>query len=114
MAENIQYIGIDELDEMETSEFKDLAAKYYSDFARTLKNNVLMLVHIKTHRKTDKKEVVKELVKNKKSIHYSIHVRVQIPSATFEASENGYENPVFILKNTFKKIDKEIEKRFKD
>jgi hypothetical protein len=113
MAESIQYIGIDELDDMEKSEFKSMAEKYYSDFARDLKNNVSMLVHIKTHRKTEKKEAVKELVKNKKSIHYSIHLRVTIPSFTFEASENGYEGPLFTLKNVFKKIEKEIERKFR-
>jgi hypothetical protein len=112
LAEKIQFKGIDEIDDMEKSEFKSIATKYYSDFVRDLKNDFLMLVHIKTHRKTDKKEAVKELVKNKKSIHYSVHVRLEAPGLNFEASENGYEGSVFVLKSVFKKLEKEIQKRF--
>ena len=76
--EPIQIIGIKELDDIEIDTVNRLANRYYEKIKRELKNEISLVVHIKSYEKGGTRR------------KYSIHVKAIAPSRIF-ASTKGFD-----------------------
>ena len=96
--EQIQYIGLEQLNEEEKSTLNKLSTEYYEKIKRTLKNETTIIVHIKEHKK----------VGNRKK--YSLHIRVQAPTKPFDSEKADWELAK-VIHESFKDLERQIQHR---
>lgn len=96
----IQIIGIKELDEMELEAVNRIASKGYDKIKRELKNEVLITVHIKSH---DKQGTQRK---------YSVHVKVMAPTRIFTSTKAVDWNLETALHKSFEDVAKMIQHAF--
>lgn len=94
--EQIQYIGLEQLNDEEKEILNRLSKEYYEKIRRTLKNETTIIVHVKEHKKTG----------NRKK--YSVHVRVNAPTKPFD-SENADWELAKVLHESFKDLERQIQ-----
>ena len=100
--EQIQFIGVNELNEEEQAVVNTLSTEYYDKIKRSLKNLTSMVVHIKLYKKEGSQK------------KYSIHVRVIAPTKMIESDKAADWDLARTLHKAFKNIEREIEHIFKD
>jgi hypothetical protein len=100
MAEVIQYVGLNELNEVEIPMVNTLATEYYEKIKRALHNETSIKVHIKTHSKSGSRP------------KYSIHVQAKAPTRLFESTKAVDYDLARCLHKAFKDIEREIEHAF--
>ena len=98
--ENIQIIGIKELDEMELEAVNRIASKGYEKIKRELKNDVSIAVHVKGHPKHGEKK------------KYGIHVKVIAPTRMFNSTKSVDWNLETALHGAFDDVVKMIRHAF--
>jgi hypothetical protein len=78
MSMPIQVVGINDLDDMERDAVNRLADRYYPKIERELKDDVSLVIHIKTHNDQGRQR------------KYSVHTKVNAPSRIF-TTENSVD-----------------------
>ncbi|MBI2650889.1 hypothetical protein HYX01_00255 [Candidatus Woesearchaeota archaeon] len=73
--QQIQIIGVRDLDEMEIESINRIANRHYQKIQRELKNDISIKLHIKSHKKEGKQK------------KYSMHVKVITPTRTFASTK---------------------------
>ncbi len=92
----IQIIGVKKLDESEIQIINKLASEYYGKIARNFKEEVSLIIHIKTHNITGKRK------------KYGIHVRVNSPSFFLESTNAVDWDLARTLHKAFNSVEREI------
>lgn len=77
--EDIQFIGLNELENVDQTMVKTLAAEYYDKIKRALNNETSLVIHIKA--------AAKEGARHR----YDVKVRVQAPTKIFESSSEEWD-----------------------
>lgn len=99
--EQIQYIGLQNLEVVEKEMVEKLTAEYYNKIHRALKNDVSLKIHLKEYKK--------EGARHK----YSLQVKAVAPTKLFESEVSDWDL-ASVLHKAFQNIEKEIEHTFKD
>lgn len=99
--DEIKFIGLDELEDVDQAMVRTLADEYYGKIQRELKNDTSLVVHIKAH------------VKGGHRNRYEITVRAEAPTRMFETHCEEWDLAKGLHK-TFKDIEREIQHAFKD
>ncbi len=76
--EQIQIIGMKELDDMEIDAISRIANKYYPKMQRELRNELSLVIHVKDYKKGGKYWT------------YSVHVRAIAPTRIFASLPSGW------------------------
>ena len=99
--EQIEIIGIKELDDKEIKTVNRLAREYYGKIQRAIKNITSLVIDVKSYEKTG----------NRKK--YSVSLKVVAPTRTFDskAAEWKLAKALHIV---FNKVERMIEHRFHD
>ncbi len=95
--EIIQFIGLNELEDIEKDMVNRITTQYYQKIKRALKNIISFVVHIKQHKKSG--HVSK----------YSIHIRVKSPKRMFESAKDADFDLARALHKSFENIETEIK-----
>ncbi|MBW2997585.1 hypothetical protein KY349_04560 [Candidatus Woesearchaeota archaeon] len=101
--EPIQFIGLNELEDVDQQMVQTLATQYYDKIQRALKNLTSLVIHIKRYEKEGHRQ------------KYSIHVRVIAPTKVFESSkspEAATWDLASALHNAFKNLVRQIQHEF--
>lgn len=93
--EEIQYRGVDELNEDEKTTLNKLSPEYYDKIQRALKNITSLQIDIKLYKKLGGKR------------KYDVHVKAVAPTTIFSASYADW-NFAKTLHKVFNKIENEI------
>jgi hypothetical protein len=99
--ENIQIIGMENLDDSEKKILSKLTKEYYPKIARRLKNKIVLVLHIKLVSKGGKRR------------RFNVTLRVVAPTHTFESSIEEWDLST-VIHIAFEELESEIEHRFKD
>lgn len=106
---DIQFIGVNDLDEDEKLVADRMAKRAYSRIARAIKNEVKLVVHIKVSEAHPSKTEKERLLKHRR---YSVKLRVVAPTRTVEVEEAGWQlQPV--MRHLFKEAERHILKVFR-
>lgn len=98
---NIKIIGMDKIeDEQEQITIERLSGDYYDKIQRLIKNEISLVVHLKTYSKGGKQK------------EWEIKAKVKAPTKGFEAEESDWDL-ARTLHKVFKDIIRQVEKRFK-
>ena len=100
MMEEIQYRGVDGLNDDEKGTLNKLAPEYYEKIQRALKNVTSLQVDIKLYNKLGSKK------------KYDIHAKVIAPTKMFSTSYADWDF-ARTLHKVFKKMEREILHRLK-
>src|SRR3989338_6419924 len=99
LAQEIQIVDIDQLDEIECGTVLRLAKQYLPKIRRALKNDVHLIVHVKKYDEEGRQQ------------KYSVHIRVLGPTRPLAAaSDDWYLNTA--LHDSFKNLFSQIEHDF--
>lgn len=98
--DNIQIIGIENLDDFEKAIINKLVNEYYPKIQRSIKNIVSIVLHIMAESKGGKRK------------RFTVKLRVIAPTRIFESSAEEWDL-VTALHKSFEEILHEIEHRFK-
>jgi len=103
--EKIQFIGMDELEDVDKDMVQTITSEYYDKIQRALKNETSLVVHIKTAEKEGHRH------------RYEVTVRAEAPTRMFESSKgrtNTDWDLAAALHNAFKNLEREIQHAFHD
>ena len=95
----LNFIGVNSLDSNELNKLTTYSEKFYNKTCRNL-HDPLVIFHVKKMKNSGKK------------CKYSVHGRIESPSL-LAAAESSDWDLVRTLNTTFKKIENEIEHKFK-
>lgn len=96
----ISYVGLKNLDDLETAKIKNLSIEYCEKFERDLGKDALLILHLQKYK-----------VEGKRA-KYSIHAKINSPSLILNANAADWDlNRV--LHKVLKKFKGEIEHKFK-
>ena len=95
MMEEIQYRGVDKLNDEEKSILNRLSPEYHEKIKRALKNNTSLQIDVKLYKKAGGKR------------KYDIHVKAVAPTTIFSASYADWDFAKSLHK-VFKKVENEI------
>ena len=98
MVENIQFLGLDDFEEMEKTKMLLLAEKHYEKFSRDLQGKLIL--HAKKHKKEGNRCM------------YSFHARVQKPANLINVRDSDWELEKALHK-TLVKVENRIQDKFK-
>lgn len=98
--DDLQVIGMENLDEFEKGIINKLANEYYPKIQRAIKNMTSIVLHINAHSKGGKRK------------RYTIKIRAVAPTRVFESSAEKWDLATALHK-AFEEILHEIEHRFK-
>lgn len=101
--EHIQFIGLNELEDVDQQMVQTLATEYYGKIQRELKNLTSVVIHIKDYGKGGHRQ------------KYSVHVRVIAPTKVFESSKSrdaAHWDIASAIHSAFKNIEREIQHEF--
>jgi protein-tyrosine phosphatase len=101
--EPIQFIGLNELDEVDQDMVQTLTTEYYDKIQRELKNLTSLVVHIKSAEKEGHRH------------RYDVTVRAEAPTRIFESSKSPQAacwDLASALHNAFKNLEREITHAF--
>lgn len=101
--EQIQYIGIDDLDAKERAILDKLSAEYYDTIQRSLKNEVSITIHVKKHKQEEDNP--------EKQHRFEITIKVAAPTAIFEEKHAEDWDFARTLHKAFKNIERQIQHR---
>lgn len=79
MGETIQFIGLNELGQLEQGSINSLVPKYLEKIKRLIYNINSIHIHIKQYKKKEH------------SSKYSLNVKISIPIKTFEAEKSDWD-----------------------
>jgi len=99
--EQIEIIGIKELDDKEIKTVNRLAREYYGKIQRAIKNITSLVIDVKSYEKTG----------NRKK--YSVSLKVVAPTRTFDSKAAEWKLAK-ALHMVFNKVERMIEHRFHD
>ncbi len=98
--EEIQFVGVSELEPMEQETVQLLSTENYAKIKRAMKNLTSLVIHVKKHEKGGERK------------KYSIHLRVICPTATIEScNADDFELPRALHK-AFNDIKEQIKHKF--
>jgi hypothetical protein len=97
--QEIQIIGVKDLDDMEMEAIHRLANRYYGKIQRELQNTTSLKVHIKSYDKQGRQK------------KYSVHVQVIAPTHTFVSTKAVDWNLEKALHKSFEDVRKIIQHR---
>lgn len=97
--EQIQYIGLDEVEEMDRSTLDRLSSEYYDKIQREIKNDTSLQIHIKGYKKQG----------NKKK--YAIHVKAVAPTVIFTSTKAVDWDFARTLHKAFNDLEVQIKHR---
>ena len=97
--EQIQFIGLNELEKVDQDMVQTLATEYYEKIKRSLHNETSLVIHIKPAAKEGHRH------------RYEVSVRVAAPTRTFESSAEDWDLAAVIHK-TLKELLSQIEHAF--
>jgi hypothetical protein len=94
--EQIQYIGLEQLNDEEKGILKQLSTEYNEKIKRTLKDETTIIIQIKEHKKVgDRKK-------------YSLHLRVKAQAKSFETEKIDWELTQ-VIHESFKDLERQIQ-----
>jgi hypothetical protein len=102
LMENIQFIGLKEIDPVDQVMVRKLCSEYYPKIDRALKNLRSVVVHIKPYTKGGARP------------KYSMHVRAIAPTRIFETDKVAAWELSKALRMAFDDLEKEIRHAFHD
>jgi len=103
--EPIQFIGLNELEEVDQEMVQTLATEYYDKIQRELKNVTSLVIHIKSSAKEGHRH------------RYEVTVRAEAPTKIFESSKGKQTTDwdlASALHHAFKSVVTQIQHAFKD
>lgn len=103
--DQIQFVGLKELEDVDQEMVQKLCTEYYGKIKRMLNNEVDVKVHIKTYKE--------EGARHK----YSINISANAPTVKFDASKQSQKatwDLASAVHEQFKGLMREIEHHFKD
>ena len=95
----LNFVGLNSLDEKELANLTTYSEKFYNKTCRFV-HDPLVILHVKKMKETGKK------------CKYSVHGRIEAPSLLASAEYSDWDF-IRTLNTTFKKIENEIEHKFK-
>ena len=98
--EPIQFIGLNELEDVDQQMVQTLATEYYDKIQRELRNITSFVIHIKTYKKEGHRH------------KYSVHVKVIAPTRIFDSSkspETATWDLASATHNAFKNMERQIQ-----
>lgn len=96
--EQIQYSGLEEVDDSQRRILDKLSAEYYGKIARELKNETSVQVHIKSYKKIGKPK-------------FSIHVKAVAPTRIFVSTKAHDFDFATCLHMAFRDLEQQIKHR---
>lgn len=105
LMDQIQYVGLQDLEEVDQEMVKKLCAEYYDKVKRMLKNEVDVKVHIKSQANEGHRH------------RYEVSISANAPTMKFDASKHSQQaqwDLASVIHEGFKSLMKEIEHRFKE
>jgi hypothetical protein len=101
--EPIQFIGLNELEDVDQQMVQTLTTEYYGKIQRELRNVTSLVIHIKPHAKEGHRH------------RYEITIRAVAPTRIFESSKGGQTTDwdlAAALHKAFKDVIKQIQHAF--
>jgi hypothetical protein len=96
MEEEIQFIGLNELDEFAQGKVNELCDSYLDKIKRLISDTSTYKIHIKKHSKDGGR------------INYSIHIKAITPKKIFEVDKDEWDIAL-VMHKVFKALYNEIE-----
>jgi len=96
---DIQYVGINDLEDIHKAHLSKFSEEYYSRIQRKLHQDIRLRVHIKTFNKGGER------------IKYSVHINVMGPVKVFESSAHGWDFDK-VMHQSFREMEKQIDHSF--
>ncbi|MBN1543950.1 hypothetical protein JW898_00645 [Candidatus Woesearchaeota archaeon] len=100
--DEIQFIGLKELEEVDQEMVRKITAEYYPKIQRQIKNITSLVVHIKQYSKGGHRP------------KYSMHVRAVAPTKILETQKTSEWDLSKALHNAFDDLEREIQHHFHD
>lgn len=95
MIENIQFIGLNKLEDFEKDKFQSLTSKYYEKIKRIPREITSLTIHIKQHKKTDH------------TSKYSLRIKLIAPQKVFEVEKIEWDLTK-LLHKSFNALENEL------
>lgn len=95
MIKNIQFIGLNKLEDLEKDTFQTLTSKYYNKIKRIPREITSLTIHIKQHRKSHHVS------------RYSLHIKLVVPSKVFEVEKTEW-GLTKLLHKSFNALENEL------
>jgi hypothetical protein len=99
LVEQIQFIGLNDIEEVDQEMVKKLASECYGKIRRSLHNITSLVIHIKSHSKGGARP------------KYSLHIRAVAPTRIFETETSDWDL-ARALHKVFDDILREIQHAF--
>jgi len=101
----IRFVGVRDLSPEERLLLDELAARYHPKIERALRNEVDLVVHVKTHKAPPGKEGGKK---------FSVPVHVNAPTKAIKSSKADSWELGTALRQAFEEVERQAQHTFKD
>ncbi len=101
IMEQIQYVGVHDLDAEKKKVLDKLSTEYHAKIKRSLKNITSLIIHVKVHEKGGK------------AVKFSVHMKAVAPTTIITSTKASDWDFARTLHKAFKDLENQIEKRFK-